>query len=47
MTVSDTTIWSVTLESSIMFLKASFDDCNMLIVQATKQNELVSAPGKF
>ncbi len=33
--ISDTTIWRVTLESSIMILEVLFDYCNMLIVQVT------------
>jgi hypothetical protein len=35
LSVSDTTIWSITLESSITILEASFEDRNMLIVHAT------------
>jgi hypothetical protein len=33
--VSDVTMWSATLESSITILEASFDDGNMFMVQAT------------
>jgi hypothetical protein len=33
LSLSDTTVYSITLESSIMILDASFDDCNMFIVQ--------------
>jgi hypothetical protein len=33
LTVSDITFYRVTPESSIMILNASFDDCNMFIVQ--------------
>ncbi len=33
--VSDTTIWTVTLESSIMILEGLFDDRGMFIVEAT------------
>ena len=33
--LSDTTIWSVTLELSITILQASFDNPNMFIAQAT------------
>jgi hypothetical protein len=32
--VRDATIWSIILELSVTFLEVSFNDCNMLIVQA-------------
>jgi hypothetical protein len=35
LSVNDNTILSVTLESSIMILDASFDDNNMFIAEAT------------
>jgi hypothetical protein len=35
LSVNDNTIFSVTLESSIMILDASFDGRNMFIVEAT------------
>jgi hypothetical protein len=34
----DATIWNITLESSIMILEASFDHCNMFMVQAIGWN---------
>ncbi len=34
LSVSDATIWSVTLESSITILDVSFGNCNMFIGQA-------------
>jgi hypothetical protein len=36
LSVSDATIWSITLESSITILEASFDDHTMFIVFASK-----------
>jgi hypothetical protein len=35
LSVSDATIWSLTLESSFTILEVLFDDCKMFIAQAT------------
>jgi hypothetical protein len=35
LSISDTTIWSVTLVLSIMILEESFDNCNVFIVKVT------------